>query len=105
MLIGFFKQINIQEKRILWYLVGALFFVLLFYGYFVNATIINIVDRQNIIKEVYSLESLIGDMEAQYNNLRSILTYEHAALIGFNEPSNQIFVSQKQLVRGSLFEI
>ena len=103
LIVEILKNIYTPDRRILWSLIGVLFFVLLFYGYFVNATIINIVGRQNTLQEVNALESLIGDLESQYSNLRNVLTHDYASSLGFNEPDDQIFVSQKQLVQGSLF--
>ncbi|MEX0933804.1 MAG: hypothetical protein WD003_00895 [Candidatus Paceibacterota bacterium] len=68
------------------------------YGYLVNALIINIVQRESLEHEMGELIAQVGELEREYGALRSYITYQKAYILGFNEPRNQVFASQRQLV-------
>ena len=88
-----------REKQIVWLMAGVLFASILFYGYFVNGTILNIVSRQQSSEELKSVQSLVSDLEFRYSTLRGNITREHARALGFVEPKKQTFVSEKRLVQ------
>ena len=90
---------TIQEKQIIWLMAGTFLAVVLLYGYFVNAAILNIVTRQHAAEELQGLQSVVADLESRYSTLRGEVTRERARALGFVEPKNQTFTSEKRLVR------
>ncbi len=82
-----------SEKTLVMGLFAALGICFLIYGYFVNATIVNIVERQTGERIEGELTAAIGDLEARYARLRTDMTYERAQALGFSEPPNRTFVS------------
>jgi len=90
---------TIQEKQIIWLMAGTFLAVVLLYGYFVNAAILNIVTRQHAAEELQGLQSVVADLESRYSTLRGEVTRERARVLGFVEPKNQTFTSEKRLVR------
>jgi len=94
-----FNQIDITHRRVFLIVLAHLFFAVFMYGFLVNATILNIVERKNTQEEVRILNSLIGELESEYSFLRSRISYEEAYARGFKEPKEKVYASRKQLVR------
>ena len=97
------RQINTVEKRLLWVLLVILFVVVILYGYFVQATIYNIVERTNIREQSKQLNFNIGELESEYNLIKNKFTYDYAHSLGFWEPEKQIFATRKQLAENINF--
>jgi hypothetical protein len=55
------------------------------YGYFVNKTVWNVVERQNVAKEIQKTSSEVAVLEASYMALSGTLTLDHAYALGFQE--------------------
>jgi len=69
---------------------GLLF---LLYAYFVNQTIINVVAREKIEKDIADVSGEIGDTEFDYMTLRNNLTLDVAYAKGFKDTEVTAFVS------------
>lgn len=87
-------QLN-KEKTIFWTLVGVLFFSLIFYMYFINTTIHNVVARQNLENEASSLTLAIGSKEFEYISKRNAITLAVAYSMGFRDTSVKSYISTK----------
>lgn len=91
------KILNIEnlEKKLFWYFT---LFVIIFSGlylYSVNRTIVNIVERQNIEKQIALINSELGNMEASYLGLKNKINFDYALSKGFVKVSNEKYVSRK----------
>lgn len=84
-------QLN-KEKTIFWSLVGVLFFSLCFYMYFINATVRNVVARQNLEKEANSLTLAIGNKEFEYISKRNAVNLAMAYSMGFKETAVKQYI-------------
>ncbi len=74
-----------NQKKIFFILAGLVVFMLGTYVYFVNQTVWNVVSRQNATKTIHKVSSEVAVLEADYMNLSSTLTLEHAYALGFQE--------------------
>ena len=84
-------------------LLVILFVVVLLYGYFVQATIYNIVERTNIREQSKQMNFSIGELESEYNVIKNKFTYDYARSLGFREHKKQIFATRKQLAENINF--
>ena len=83
-----------REKTIFWTLVGALFICAGFYIYFVNATIHNVVTRQNLQNEASRLTLSLGSQEFQYITMRNSITLDSAYALGFKDVADTTYLSR-----------
>ena len=87
-------QLN-REKTIFWSLLGILFLLAGFYMYLINATVYNIVIRQNLESEASSLTLSIGSQEFEYMTKRNTVTLALAYSLGFKEAKVKSYISAK----------
>lgn len=83
-----------NEKTIFWSILGAILLCFGFYMYFINATIHNVVARQNLETEASSLTLAIGNQEFQYITSRNNVTLQLAYSLGFKDVSAKTFISK-----------
>jgi hypothetical protein len=90
------KRIKNREplRKWFWSLVFASILCLFSYGYCVRAAIVNIVERQNVEKELSILNSKIIDLESEYIKVKNNITLETANSLGFVPASTHKFVSK-----------
>lgn len=90
------NRINNQDKaRVLfWSLVIMICFCVFSYGYFVRTTIVNIVTRQTMEKELSLLSSKVLNLESEYVKIKNTVTLEQAQNSGFVSSLNQKFVTK-----------
>lgn len=100
--LSILKIIFIFQKKIMWGVVMLFVMTLFAYAYFVNGAILNIVERQNVLRELASLTSSVGELESDYSIVRNTLTQERARALGFDEPKKKVFVSEKRLVQNQV---
>ena len=62
------------------------------YTYFLNATILNIVGRKNVEKNIAATSIRINELEAEYRELSTDVTEELAVSLGFVESDMKVFV-------------
>lgn len=91
-------NINTIEKKLVLGLFFSVFLMFLIYGYFVNATIVNIIERKVTEERAGELIAEISNLESEYGSLRSRITYKYAYSLGFEQPKRQVFALYKQLV-------
>lgn len=82
-----------QTQALIGGLLFALVAVFLLYGYMVNSTIVNIVERKSAETTYSEVTARISELESQYANLRAEITPQYAQAHGFVEPASQSFVS------------
>ena len=66
-----------------------------FYMYFINATVHNVVFRQNLEKEATQLTLAIGNQEFQYITQKNAVTLATAYAMGFKDTPTKTFISTK----------
>jgi hypothetical protein len=86
-------QLN-NEKTMFWSLIGLLVLSLGFYMYFINATVHNVVARQNLEAEASTLTLDIGNKEFQYITERNNVTLQVAYAMGFKDVTEKTFISK-----------
>jgi len=96
------KHLNTNqiEKKLFWFFSVALFSSFFFYAYFVNQTILNIVERENFEEEIAVLNSEISELEANYLDLKNKITLDYAHSLGFSDAKNIKFASNKLYSQG-----
>lgn len=90
-------QLNTIEKKAFWGLCLVSVSLLFFYGYFVNSTVLNIVERRNIQNELEVLSSTFSTLESKYLALAAKIDIEFAYILGFTEAQNVKFVTKTGL--------
>ena len=86
-------QLN-REKIMFWSMIGAMLLCFGFYMYFINATVHNVVARQNLEAEASSLTLTLGNQEFQYISSKNNITLALAHSLGFKEISAKTFISK-----------
>ncbi len=85
---------NIQESKIfVWTLVAAIFCGIFTYGYMVRSAIVNVVERENIERQIQTLNSRVLELEDSYVKIKNKVTLESAHGDGFVSVNSPIFVS------------
>jgi len=88
-------QLHNREKTIFWSLIGILFVFAGLYMYFINATIHNVVAKQNLENEASHLTLAIGSQEFKYIQMRNNVTLAMAYSLGYKDVENKTFISKK----------
>lgn len=92
---------NIERPKAIFWCLGLFIFLGLFsYGYLVKASIINIVDRQEMNKEISILSSKVVSLESEYVKVKNNITVESAKSLGFVSASSQKFVTKTDSALG-----
>jgi hypothetical protein len=86
-----------REKTIFWTLIGLLFICSAFYMYSINATIHNVVQRENLEGQASQLALSIGSEEFRYISMRNSVTLPLAYSLGFKDSSAKTFISKKSV--------
>ena len=90
-------QLN-RERTIFWSLLSILILSIGFYMYCVNATIHNVVARQNMENEASQLTLALGSQEFQYITKRNEVTLPLAYSLGFKDVVTKTFIPSKPSV-------
>ena len=77
------EKIEHREKKIFWILFSMFVFLLFFYGFLINRTIVNAVYKQQMEKNIISLNSEVNAMDFQYLGMKNNITEELASSKGF----------------------
>jgi len=81
-----------KEQVIFWGLVSVLFLCAGFYMYCINATVHNVVTRQNLEAEAAELALELGSEEFSYITKRNSITLDLAHTLGFKDVSEKQYV-------------
>lgn len=96
MILKINKRLNNSEqpKALFWSLVIIIFISLFSYSYLVRASIVNIVNRQSMEKEIVDLSSQVLTLESEYIKIKNNVTPEVAQSLGFVTASSQKFLAK-----------
>lgn len=90
-----------KERTIFWGLLGILVLSVGFYMYFINATVHNVVARQNLESESGTLTLAIGNQEFEYIKARNNITIQVAYAKGFKDVSQKTYISRNEVTQVS----
>ncbi|MEX0935180.1 MAG: hypothetical protein WDZ70_02555 [Candidatus Paceibacterota bacterium] len=82
------------ERAITFGLIAILAVASISYAYFVNKTVLHVVDRKDVEEEIALVSARIAEMEYEYMQTKATLTQEYAHTLGFKEVTNQHFVTR-----------
>ena len=89
-------QLNIHYTKVIFAVFGVVLFLLLFlYSYFINASVLNIVERKEIEKSLAETNSYVSSLEAEYFNHIDDMNLDLAASLGFKEVLSSNFAYRK----------
>lgn len=101
-----FKKISnvatTNERRIFYVLLSLIAAVAFFYGFFVQQTIVNVVEREKGLKEVRVVNSRIGDLESAYIAIKNNITIDLAYERGFKDAVTTEYISKNELGKVTL---
>ena len=84
------------EKRLITGLFVMIIAGVALYVYFVNQTVVNVVERRSFEQKMSTLSSDVGDLAQEYIELQAVVTREHARELGFSDIGNVKYVSRDQ---------
>jgi len=91
----FSKTIQFETRPLYFYALLVIIFMLgIFYAYFVNQAVVNIVERQGIEGLLLSKNSSISELELEYISQRNNLSLARAYEMGFVEVNTPRYVSR-----------
>ncbi len=95
------KQLNNNfEKEMFWGLLSILVVVSFLYAYFVNSTILNIVERKNTSNQITLLSSNVSELESEYFALSNKIDLPYIYSLGFKDASPHTkYASRKALTK------
>lgn len=84
------------EKERMWFyaLVACLVVSVLSYMYFLSASVVHVVMRKEIDKEMSMLSSNVGELEARYIEVQHAVSEDIASLHGFTETDAKIYIDR-----------
>ncbi len=89
-------QLNIHYTKVIFAVLGVALFLLLFlYSFFINASVLNIVERKSIEKKLVETNSYVSSLETEYFNNINNMNLDFALSLGFNEVSSSNFAYRK----------
>ena len=93
---------NTFEKKIILGLGIAIFLLAGFYVYFVNQTVVNVVERRAIEREIDDVSTDVSELAFEYMELKNSITRAVALERGFYEVGDTLFVSRNTALTLSL---
>lgn len=92
---------DIWKRTFNFLLFCCLTFILL-YGYFVSASIVNVLVRKEIEQDITALHSHIGELEAAYLVQKNQITLSYAHAQGFSNISEKQFAIRRDGIASGL---
>ncbi|MBU4480444.1 hypothetical protein KKG48_03325 [Patescibacteria group bacterium] len=89
------NNISYFERKLFWVFLAFLVSFAILYGYFVNQTILNIVERKGMEDKIVVLESEISEFEFDYITLKNNTNLDYAYSVGFKNVSDIKFASRR----------
>ncbi len=84
------------RKLLLWLFMAVIVFSIIFYMYFVNETVRNVVLRQDFENQVTDLNSKVANLEFEYISHAHSVDMVLASSMGFKEVREPIFIARKE---------
>ena len=94
--------LNTIEKKAILGLMAAIFIFAGAYVYFVNQTVVNVVQRRAIERDIDAVNTKVSQLAFEYIELKNSITREEGLSRGFYEVGNPLFVSRDTALTLSL---
>lgn len=91
-----------SQKRAVWFLISLCAVSIGVYMYFVSASIVNVVVREETEQRVQETRSAIGALEREYLKVRQDITLAHAESAGFVAVSQKTYATKTHMAGVSL---
>lgn len=98
------KRIPFSQTHIFWTLVSLIAFLILFYAYLVNVTVLNTATRQHTEELITETRSAISQLELQLIDANRNLNKEYASSIGLSDVEDLVFIERSNTMSLSLNE-
>ena len=95
-------NIHTVGRKTFWVFLFVLLALISLYLYFVSASIVNVLIREEVEIEIAATNSLIGELENQYVSQRNNIDLAYAKSIGFVLIKDKQFVTRTTLAGRSL---
>ena len=92
-----FNSLLRYRSRIFWTLAPSIVILTLLYVNLVHSTIINVVEREKVVKEIRDKSTLVSEMESNYFSIKEKINMELARTKGFQDSEVTSFISKKSL--------
>jgi hypothetical protein len=87
---------SISTKSVFYIMLALIVMMFSMYVYLVNATVMNVVARQDTERAISSLSTSIGELEFKYIGLKNSVTLELAHAKGFKDTSPSSFLARNK---------
>ncbi|MEK7582024.1 MAG: hypothetical protein AAB488_01690 [Patescibacteria group bacterium] len=94
---------NNSRKSLFLGLAGSLAFMFIIYSYLVGSIIFTFVEKKQLEVDMRDYKNAIGTLEVEYLKLASGITLNKSKELGFQEATDQIFISRKGSVKALSF--
>ncbi len=86
---------NNSQKNVFYTLAFSIILIFIIYSYLVGSIIFSFVENEKVEIKTRDLRSQVGVLEVEYLDLSRKITLEFARQLGFEEATNQVFISRK----------
>ena len=84
-----------REQRLFFGAVSVLFILFALYIYFISASVVHVIARKEVDREIAHVASAIGDLEFAYITAKQAIAPERLAKYGFlSAPAQKIYVKK-----------
>lgn len=84
-----------KEKRYLMVACGVMLGLFVLYVYFLSATVVHVVVRKEVTKDITELYTQISNLEAEYIDAQHSVSGRLSSLDGFVETQQKIFIDRR----------
>jgi cell division protein FtsL len=86
------------KERIFIFLVAGIFVSIFSYAYFLHSAIVNVVERENVVKESKSISTNVGSLEAKYFSIKNTINIKLASEKGFKNSDDVKYITAKKSI-------
>jgi hypothetical protein len=89
---------TLYERERIWFfsVLTCLVLTVGLYIYFLSASVVHVVMRKEVDKEIASLGSSVGTLEASYIEIQHAVSEDIASLKGFKRTNDKIFIDRSE---------
>ncbi len=89
---------SLYEHERLWFFaaLSCVLISVLCYMYFLSASVVHVVMRKEVDKEIATLSSSVGSLEASYIEFQHSVSKDIASLRGFTQTEEKIFIDRTE---------
>ncbi len=85
-----------DESRLFYFALSAFFVVFLSYMYFLSSSVMNVVMRMEVDREIATLGTNVGRLEAEYIEMQHSVSSDIATLQGYVVLDKKVFIDKAE---------